>query len=83
MIKDMKTTVLAGVALLALLAGGGAASAATCTAGCNEQHTQCTKSGKDYGACMDGWRQCKTTCLTPAKTTPAPAPRPTPAVVRR
>lgn len=83
MIRGMKNAALAGAALLSLLAGAGAAAAATCGAGCNDQHTQCTRSGKDYGACMDAWRQCKSTCLTPAKTTPLPAPRPMPAVVRR
>ncbi len=83
MIREMKTAALTGVALLAMLGTAGATSAATCAAGCNDQHTQCTKSGKDYGACMDAWRQCKTVCLTPAKTTPVPAPRPMPALARR
>lgn len=83
MIKGMRTGAFCAAALLTMLGGAGSAAGATCEAACTDQHTQCTRSGKDYGACMDAWRQCKTTCATPAKAPPAPAPKPMPAVARR
>ena len=83
MIEGKMTAALFGAATLALLGAAAPASAATCAAGCTEAHTQCTRSGKDYGACMDAWRQCKTSCLMPAKTSQAPPPKATPAVAHR
>lgn len=78
-----RTTALVGAVLLTMLGAHSAARAATCQAGCTEKHTQCTRTGGDYGACMNAWRQCKTSCTTPTKTSAAPAKAPTPAVVRR
>ena len=69
------------VAALAALVSAGAAHAQTCAASCNGQHSSCTRAGKDYGVCMGAWRQCKTACLTPARTS-SPAPKATAAVVR-
>ncbi len=78
----MTKAIFAGAVLSALVSLG-AAQAQTCSVSCNAQHTTCTQAGKDYATCMGVWRQCKTACLTPARTfTPAPA-RATPAVVRR
>ena len=69
----MTKGILAGAAL-AVLALGGAAQAQTCSASCNDQHSACTRAGRDYGACMGVWHQCKTACLTPARTSTPPRP---------
>ena len=73
---------LMGAVLFTMVAAGGAARAGTCESTCTDKHSQCTRNGGDYGVCMNGWRQCKTTCATPVKAAPAPA-KATPAVVRR
>ena len=77
----MKTLILAG-AVLAALVSTAAAQAQSCPAGCNTQHSTCTRAGRDYATCMGAWRQCKAACLTSARGSVAP-PRVTAAVVRR
>ena len=73
---------LAGAVLLMMLGAGGAVRAGTCESSCTDKHAQCTRSGGDYGKCMNAWHQCKTTCTTPVKATPAPAAKPMPAVMK-
>ena len=80
----MTRGVLAGAAFAALaFLSAAEAQAQTCSMSCNTQHTTCTQAGKDYGTCMGLWRQCRTACLAPARTSAAPPARVTPAVVRR
>lgn len=83
--RASRTTALVGAVLLTMLGGGGAASAGTCETGCQTKHTQCTRGGADYGVCMNAWRQCKTSCVTPVRSSGPPqgARAPTPAVARR
>lgn len=81
--KPIKLATATGAALFAMLGAMGAGAAATCQDGCTGKHNVCTKNGGDYAVCMNAWRQCKTACMTPVKTSPAPAQRPTPVVARR
>ena len=79
----MTKAIFAGAVLSALVSFG-AARAQTCVSSCTAQHATCSQSGRDYATCMGVWRQCKTSCLTPARTTSAaPAAKVTPAVARR
>ena len=73
---------LAGAALLSLAAVQ--AQAGTCETSCTEKHSTCSRSGADYGVCMNAWRQCNTACKTPVRAagqSAKPKP-PTPAVVK-
>ncbi len=78
----MTKAIFAG-AVFAALVSFGVAQAQTCASSCTSQHATCSQSGKDYGTCMTAWRQCKTSCLTPARATSAAPAAKVAAVVRR